>query len=64
MGVVRDWNEVNTNTPGQSLATPSILGVTNDGSTATPYVNGTGPRHQERNDAKLYIPSLGCMVHR
>ena len=36
-----NWNEVNTNTPGQSLATPSILGVTNDGSTATPYVNGT-----------------------
>jgi hypothetical protein len=35
------WNEVNTNTPGQSLATPSIIGVTNDGSTAKPYVNAT-----------------------
>ena len=34
------WNDTNTNIPGLSVANPSLLCVSNDGSNATPYVNG------------------------
>ena len=30
-----------TNSPGSSLATATIIGMTNDNTTATPYYNGT-----------------------
>ena len=35
------WNDVATNSPGSSLATATIIGMTNDNTTATPYYNGT-----------------------
>ena len=35
------WNDVGTNAPGSLLATATIIGMTNDNTTATPYYNGT-----------------------
>ena len=34
------WIDIRANSPSSSISTPSIMGVTNDGTTATPYFNG------------------------
>jgi len=34
------WNDTSTNSPAQSLSKLSLISVTNDNTTATPYVNG------------------------
>lgn len=35
------WNDLNANTPLQTFSGAAIVGFTNDGTTATPYYNGT-----------------------
>lgn len=43
------WNDLDTNTPTQSVLNAGIYGVTNDNSTATPYVNGTAQNTKNGN---------------
>ena len=49
-------NDVATNAPGSSLATATIIGMTNDNTTATPYYNGTAMT----NKIVIWKRNTGC----